>query len=147
LSESKGGRMRMHMGSPKLQGIISQGWVGRLFLLLLMMLTEITEFGMKGDLSPLRSDPGKGGLWFIVIAASANALIQVSVKTFDSAPFRWFIFALSFLYTLIFVGHQTTHLMLGEGFDIHFVLDLVHHILGIWSTVAAYKWSRSARGG
>jgi len=123
-----------------LRNIIVQGWMGMLSLLLLMMLTDLTELGMKGDFSPLRRDPGIGGLWFIVVMVSVNVLVQISVRTFEGSVFRRLVFGATALYTLIFVGHQVTHLLAGEGFDVHTVLDVVHHTLGVWAAFAAYRW-------
>jgi hypothetical protein len=130
----------MPLANDKLRSIVVQGWMGMLSLLLLMMLTDLTEFGMKGDFSPLLRDPGRGGLWFIVLMVSINVLVQLAVRTFEGGVFRRLIFSATVLYTLIFVGHQVAHLAQGEGFDIHTVLDIVHHTLGVWASVAAYRW-------
>jgi len=130
----------MTVASDKLRSIVAQGWMGMLALLLLMMLTDLTEFGMKGDFSPLLRDPGMRGLWFIVVMASVNVLVQMAVRTFEGAGFRRLTLGATVLYTLMFVGHQVTHLAKGEGFDLHTVLDVVHHALGIWASVAAYRW-------
>jgi hypothetical protein len=35
--------------------------MGMLSLLLFMLLTDLTEFTMAGDFSPLLRDPGRGG--------------------------------------------------------------------------------------
>ena len=131
----------MNIDSDRLRHIVVQGWAGMLSLLLLMMLTDLMEFGMKGDFSPLSKDPGTGGLWFIAVVICINVLVQISVRSFDGKYFRWAIFGATTLYTLVFIGHQTTHLMLGEGFDIHAVLDITHHILGIWASAAAFRWA------
>jgi hypothetical protein len=130
----------MPLANDKLRSIVVQGWMGMLSLLLLMMLTDLTEFGMKGDFSPLLRDPGRAGLWFIVVMVSGNVLVQMAVRTFEGGVFRRLIFGATVLYALIFVGHQVTHLAQGEGFDIHTVLDIVHHTLGVWASVAAYRW-------
>ena len=127
--------------SEKWRHIIAQAWAGMLCLLLLMMLTDLTEAGMQGDFSGLAKDPGTGGLWFIVIVAAVNVLFQVCVRAFASAAFRWAAFSASSLYTLIFLGHQATHMLMGEGFDMHAILDLTHHALGIWASIAAYRWA------
>ena len=132
----------MNKLSDKLRNIIAQGWTGMLFLLFLMMLVDLNEFGMKGDFSALIKDPGIVGLWFVVIMASVNVLIQILIKTFDAKPFRWIIFGATVVYTLIFVGHQLDHLSSGVVFDFHFIIDIVHHTLGIWASIAAYRWAR-----
>lgn len=122
------------------RNIITKGWSGMLFLLLLMMITDIVECGMKNDFHFLIKDPGIIGLWIIVTVAIINVIIQIAVQTFEGKKFRWFVFILTLLYTLFFVGHQIKHLSMGEGMDVHFFLDIAHHLLGGWSTIFAYKW-------
>lgn len=127
---------------PQTRNIIAKGWSGMLFLLFLMMITDIVECGIKNDFSFLTKDPGSKGLWFIVIMTIINVSIQILVQTFESKKFRWFVFSLTLLYTLFFIGHQVVHLVMGEGIDIHFFLDITHHLLGIWAVIFAYKWAK-----
>jgi len=124
----------------KLKNILVQGWVGMLFLLFLMILTDLVEFGMRSDFTSLNSDPGIAGLWFIVIFSSVNVLMQISIQTFDSKGSRWVFLFITVIYTFIMIAHQLNHLVTGEGFDMHFVLDVTHHILGIGASIAAYKY-------
>jgi hypothetical protein len=80
------------------------------------------------------------GLWFIVVMVSVNVLVQIAVRTFEGEVFRRLIFGATVIYTLVFIGHQVNHFIKGEGFDIHTVLDVVHHTLGVWASIAAYRW-------
>jgi hypothetical protein len=132
----------MNSIADRLRNIIVQGWAGMLYLLLLMSLTDLNELGMKGDFSALNIDPGVGGLWFVVIMSCINVLVQISVRAFDGTPFRWLVFVASVIYTILFIIHQIDHLSAGQWFDMHFVIDLVHHTLGISASVAAFRWAR-----
>jgi hypothetical protein len=126
----------------KVRSIIIKGWSGMLFLLLLMMITDLVECGMKNDFTLLLRDPGISGLNFIVIMTVTNVLVQIALLTFENKKFKWFVFVLTLLYTLVFIGHQANHLIAGEGIDIHFFLDLTHHLLGIWATIFAFRWTQ-----
>ncbi len=138
----------MYSPSERLQNIIAQGWVGMLFMLILMMLADLVELGMKGDFSPLAQDPGIAGLWFIVIVSSINVMMQISVRAYEDKLCRWSIFGVTALYTFVFIVHQATHLVAGEGFDLHFILDVTHHTIGIVTSIAAYRWAKlSERNG
>ena len=132
----------MEVNNIKIRSVITKGWSGMLFVLLLMMITDLIECGMKNDFSLLLKDPGISGLYLIVIMAITNVIVQISVFTFENKIFKWTVFVLSMLYTLLFVAHQVDHLMAGEGIDMHFFLDITHHLLGIWTTIYAYKWAR-----
>lgn len=125
------------------RSIISKCWNGMLLLLLLMMITDIVECGMRNDFTFLTQDPGNNGLWFIVVMAITNICMQVSVQTFESKIFIWFVFGATLLYTLLFVMHQIIHLISGEGVDYHFYLDITHHLMGVWAAIFAFKWAKS----
>lgn len=126
----------------KLRNVIVQGWAGMLFLLFLMTLVDLNLLGMGGDFSALNIDPGVGGLWFVVIMACINVLLQISVRTFENKPFRWLVFGASVIYTLLFVIHQVEHMSSVLVLDYHFIIDMIHHTLGIWASVAAFRWAK-----
>lgn len=126
----------------QLRNVVVQGFAGMLFLLLMMTLTDLNELGMGGNFSALNIDPGVAGLWFMVIMTCINVLVQISVRTFENKPFRWLVFGASVIYTLLFVFHQVEHMSSGLVFDMHFVIDIVHHTLGIWATIAAFQWAK-----
>jgi hypothetical protein len=129
--------------TPQFRSIISKCWNGMLLLLLFMMITDIVECGMRNDFTFLIQDPGKNGLWFIVVMTITNVCMQVSIQTFESKIFRWFVFGATLLYTLLFVLHRVIHLISGEGFDYHFYLDATHHLMGAWAAIFAFKWAKS----
>jgi hypothetical protein len=128
----------------KYQNIVVQGWVAMLFLLLTMFITDIVELAMKGDYTStsafLSKDPGMDGLWFLAFLICFNVLVQMAIRTISCLKFRWLTLALTISYGLFFLAHQVIHLLNGEGYDIHFVIDVTHHIIAIWATCGAYKW-------
>lgn len=124
----------------KIQIVISKSFAGMLSLLFLMMLTDITECGMKNDFALLQKDPGLKGLYFISAMTIINVILQATIFTNRKIFYRYFILGISILYTLFFVVHQVIHLASGEGIDIHFFLDLTHHVLGIIAINYSYKW-------
>ena len=132
----------MKQESEKLRRIVVQGWLGMLLLLIIMIIADLIEFGMKGDFSPLINDPGIVGLWFIAVISCVSVLTQMFLRTYDAYSCRWAFFYMTFAYTSIFITHQLYHLVAGAGFNIHFLLDVTHHILGVWATIAAYRWAK-----
>ncbi len=107
----------------------------------MMILTDLIEFGMRGDFSPLIKDPGIGGLWFIAAVTSVSVIVQMLLRTQDARSCRWAFFVVTVAYTSVFIAHQVIHIISGEGFDIHFLLDVTHHSLGVWASIAAYRWA------
>ncbi len=134
----------------KHQGILLQGWVGMLFILITMLITDVLEYSMRGeyeDLSLLlRNDPGMVGLWFLSAMICFNVIAQMLIRTISKKACVWRAFWITLVYSLFFVVHQVVHVVNGEGFDIHTILGVTHHILGFWATWAAYKWAVSISG-
>ena len=137
----------MHNDHNKYQNLLAQGWNGMLFLLLTMFITDIVELTIQGNFQHasdfMAKDPGTRGLWLLACLICFNVLVQMTVRSVNSTACRRFIFWATTLYTLFFAGHQVRHLLAGEGWDIHFVLDTTHNIVGAWASWAAYKWAQS----
>ncbi len=130
----------------KYQSIVVQGWIGMLFLLLTMFITDIVELGMQGDYANtsdfLLRDPGVTGLWVLSFLICFNVLAQISIRSISKHKCRWWVFGITVGYTAFFLAHQVMHLLSGEGFDIHFILDSTHDVIGAWASLAAYRWAR-----
>ena len=129
------------MKEENIRSNIVQGFVGMLFLLLMMTDADLVGAGLTQNFNLLQKDPGIIGLWLTSIAVSFNVLIQIAIRTFDSKKFRWGILGISIVYVLLFVLHQLFHFFVGDGINIHFMFDITHHIIGIWVIVNAYKWA------
>ena len=128
------------------RAIIVHAWSGMLAILLTMLIADVVRYAMQGPYNELStalaSDPGAGGLWVLIGLICMNALVQVSVHTFDARFFRLAVFWAGIAYTLFFVSHQVAHVLAGEGFGLHTILDLTHHGLGGWACWASFRWSR-----
>jgi hypothetical protein len=131
------------------RAITIQSWSGMLVVLLAMLIADIDRLAIQGSYGEqaesLAADPGVTGLWVLVSLLCLNALVQVSVRTFDTPLFRRAVFWLSVAYTAFFVLHQAAHIMAGERFSLHTILDLTHHVLGLWACWASNRWARLAR--
>ena len=131
------------------QAITAQAWSGMLAVLLAMLIADVVRLSMKGNfddlVASLNADPGPTGLWVLICLICLNTLVQVAVRTVDAPVFRRAVFWLTVAYTVFFVIHQVVHLLSGEGFSIHTILDLTHHTLGVWACWAAYQWAWKAR--
>lgn len=131
------------------RAITAQSWSGMLVVLLAMLIADMDRLaiqGSYGELSQsLAADPGLTGLWVLVSLMCLNSLVQVSVHTFDAPLFRRAVFWTSVAYTAFFVLHQATHIIAGERFSLHTILDLTHHVLGLWACWASSRWASLAR--
>ena len=129
------------------RAITAQAWSGMLAVLLTMFIADLVRLSIKGPYAELAeslaADPGLTGLWVLVCLICLNALVQVAVRAFDGAAFRRLVFWTSVLYTAFFIWHQVAHVLSGERFGLHTVLDLTHHVLGLWACWASFRWSRS----
>lgn len=130
------------------QALTAQGWSAMLLLLLAMFITDLVEFSMRGAYqalsAQLRDDPGAVGLWLLSVLICLNVIAQMAIRSVHHDRCRWRVFWFTAAYAVFFMGHQLVHLFAGEGLDIHFVLNVTHHLIGIWAAWAAYRWARAA---
>lgn len=129
----------------KYQSLVVQGWVGMLFLLLTMFITDLVELGMQGDYAAtsvfLLKDPGVAGLWFLAGLICLNVIAQMGIRAVSEKRCRWWVFGVTVGYGCFFLAHQVMHLAAGEGLDIHFLLDTTHNVIAAWASWAAYQWA------
>ena len=130
------------MNKEKIRSIIAQGYVGMLFLLVMMTISDLTIAGLSKNLDLLQNDPGTIGLWMTAVLLCINVLIQIAIRTFDSRKFRQSIYVISIIYMLLFVVHQIFHFAVGDGITIDLMYDITHHIIGIWVIIYARKWAK-----
>ena len=132
----------MNMNKENIRGVIVQGYVGMLFLLIIMTVSDLTVAGLSKNLDMLQNDPGIVGLWMTAVLLSVNVLVQIAIRTFDGKKFRQSIYAASIIYMLLFVAHQIFHFATGDGVTIDLMYDITHHIIGIWVIIYARKWAK-----
>lgn len=132
----------MKMKKEDIRNIIVQGYVGMLFLLIIMTVSDLTIAGLSQNFDILQNDPGIIGLWMTAVFLSINVLIQISIRTFNGKKFRQSIYIISIIYMLLFVAHQIFHFANGDGITINLMYDITHHILGIWVIIYARKWAK-----
>lgn len=130
------------MKEENIRGVIVQGYVGMLFLLVMMTVSDLTVAGLSKNLDLLQNDPGTAGLWMTAILLCINILIQIAIRTFDGKKFRQSVYLASIIYVLLFVAHQIFHFAAGDGITIDLMYDLTHHVIGIWVIVYARKWAK-----
>jgi len=133
------------------QGLVVQGWSGMLVLLLAMFITDLVEYAMRGEYRELShllaADPGVAGLWVLTALICLNVVAQMAVRAVHRRGCRRRVFGFTLAYVLFFAIHQAVHLAGGDGFDLHFLLDLAHHVVGLWACWAAWRWVRLADTG
>ena len=130
------------MDKENIRSIIVQGYVGMLFLLIMMTVSDLTVAGLSQNLNLLQNDPGAVGLWMTAVLLSINIIIQIAVRTFDGKKFRQSIYLVSIIYMLLFVAHQIFHFAAGDGVTIDLMYDTTHHIIGVWVIIYARKWAK-----
>jgi hypothetical protein len=132
----------MIMEKDNIKSVIVQGYVGMLFLLIMMTVSDLTVAGLSKNLDLLQNDPGIVGLWMTAVLLCINVLVQIAIRTFDGKKFRQGIFVISVIYVLLFLAHQIFHFAAGDGVTIDSMYDVTHHIIGVWVIIYARKWAK-----
>jgi hypothetical protein len=127
----------------KLRRLISSCLSGMIVLLIMMFISDYIRLGIGGDFSSLGSDPGIPGLWMLTVLVCLNLLAQVSIQAATGKPAKIILIAFIAVYGLFFLGHQCIHYLSdGFAFDVHVLLDTVHHILSAIALWSGFKWLR-----
>lgn len=134
--------MKLLMKKDDIKNVIVQGYVGMLFLLVMMTVSDLVVAGLSQNFDLLQNDPGIIGLWMTAVLLCINVLIQIAIRTFDGKKFRQGIYAVSIIYMLFFVAHQIFHFTAGDGITIDLMYDVTHHIIGVWVIIHAGKWAK-----
>jgi len=129
------------MNSERMRNIIAHGWIAMLFLLMTMTVVWILQGAMEGNLQAYAQEEGISGLWNWAIFFSIAAVMPFFVRIWQGKAFRWIVFGITSLWTIVFIGSwviegvaaATAYLIL---------INVVHHIVAVWTTVIAYKWAR-----
>ncbi len=129
------------MKNEKMRNIIVQGWRAMLLILMTMTSVFILQGTMEGKLQAWAQKGGVAELWGSIIFFGFAAVMPFLVGMWEAKAFRWIVFAITLLWTLLFVVFLI--LSLSEALGPYYpVLYIVHDIVAIWTTVIAYKWAR-----
>ena len=141
----------------KMSNTIIQGWRAMLLILMTMTIIWMLTGAMYGKLQSFAQEQGNAGLWNWTIFFSTAAIIPFFIKRFKGKVFKWVIFVITFLWTLIFftaspclfnvikwllgIGKVSPPYHPAPGPYIPF-LYLIHHIVAVWTTIIAFKWAK-----
>lgn len=77
----------------KYQGLVVQGWMGMLVLLLAMFIADLVEYSMRGEYQTLSTllakDPGMIGLWVLSALVCFNVIAQMAICAVHRRGCRW----------------------------------------------------------
>ena len=117
----------------KLRDIVAYGWIGLLLAQLATFITSILASGIES----ITANVNPPAIWAMTVFTCINLLMPMAIRTFEAGAFRWVVFGLTVLYTVIFF----LHLFIGQATPV-VALRLIMMIMGGWATVAAFKWAR-----
>lgn len=109
------------------------------------IVMDLVRITVEGSTQEWARHLGMPGVKFILAVMTVYALLPVLVRTLAAHWFRYVVVGLTVLMSLFVGAHEVSHLTAGDKpFGLLHLLDLTHHILGIWVTVAAVLWAREA---
>lgn len=83
-------------------------------------------------------------IWATVIFIATCLILQMLVKTFEGAVFRWAVFGITAAFVGFFILHSADHVAqyLREGITLHLPFDTVLYVVGSWTVYLTWKWAR-----
>ncbi len=130
------------------QSTLSQGWTA-LTMLLLLMIALLSE---RGGFAEYGSPPGSVMLALLAASGTLKVSMSILVRLLDSPWFRWVNAGLMGAMTLMFIAHHL-HSTVGGGTAAicgsatsgsFYLVETVHHLVGVPMSVLAFRWARRA---
>lgn len=117
----------------KLRNIVTYGWIVLLLAHLAIFNISILTVGLE----TITANVNPPAIWAMTVFISINLLMPLAIQTIEAGVFRWVVFGLTVLYTVIFFLHifaDTTAPII--------TLRIIMIIGSGWAAVAAFKWAR-----
>jgi len=136
----------MQKTTSKYRAIVAQGWTMMFIIFIAMFVMGLVKSAINEDFSYYQTDPGYQGLAVLTVVMGIYALMPMLVKTFEGRWLGLLSAGLGVFFTMFFIAHQLAHLIEGDKpFSILHLLDIAHHILGVWVVTASVLWVKQTK--
>jgi hypothetical protein len=136
----------MQQQEPSTAHFIAQGWVMMFLVFIAVLMMEFVTASVADDLSIFRNPDGQRMLRVVIFVVMLHALMPLLVWKLDAAWFRWTVLCITGVFTVAMIGHQWIHVLRDDRpVGLLNLLDITHHVLGLWVTTAAWRWVRETR--
>lgn len=123
---------------------ISICWVILIQIVTIMFVVALLYGAIADDFTEFATHPGDIGVNITIITVVIYAALSLLVRFVRHVVFRWFVFACSIFFFLLFLAHQLSHLIVdGRPFDLYNALDFAHHLVALLSAVLCFLWART----
>jgi hypothetical protein len=122
---------------------IAIGWIMMFFVLLAMFVVDLAKSAINENFENWSQDMNEGGLMIMLVIMCIYIFIPMLTLVINAKWYRGFVIGITAFITLFFIAHEIAHMLTGDmPFGLRHILDFSHHILGVWVTIAAVKWSK-----
>ena len=127
----------------RMRGIVAQGWTAMFIVSLGNLVMDMIRTAAEGSQARWVEHFGPQGVQFVLIVLSVYAVMPMLVRTLSARWFRGVVVGVTALMTLFVGAHEVVHVAANDKpFGVIHALDITHHILGVWTLVAAIMWAR-----
>lgn len=124
---------------------VAQGWTVMFLVFIAIFQMEFIAMSVNADISTFQSPEGRQVFKAAVVLMALHAFMPLLVCSLTARWFRWGVVLVTAFFTVAMVGHQWAHVVKGDKpVALLHLLDLCHHVISAWVTVAAVRWARSA---
>lgn len=129
--------------SEHFRSLLAQGWTAMMLVFLANIVMDIVRVTVQGNPVPWAEHMGMAGVQFILVVLSVYALMPMLIRSISARGFRYAMIGITAFMSLFVAAHEVSHLIAADKpFGLLHALDLTHHLLGIWSVIAALMWAR-----
>ena len=125
------------------RSIVAQGWTIMFMVFLANIVMDIVRNTVMNSSTQWANHLGMTGVKFVTVIMAIYAVMPVLIRTLSVRWFRYVVVACTALITLFVAAHEVSHLVAADKpFGVLHILDILHHVLGIWVIVATVMWIR-----
>jgi hypothetical protein len=126
---------------------IVHAWIGMFIVFASMLLMQVLQLLIDDNVEMLYLDPGISGMKVLISIEAFYAMMMVLTHLVHPVaklrPLRWLLMVAGLLTWMYFITHHAGHYTQNERPDFFSnVLDLTHHVLGLWLVITSVRWAR-----
>lgn len=131
------------ISNDRFRAMVAQGWTLMFMVFVSNLVIDLIKNAVRGDATQWAQHLGMPGVQLLLVVMAIYALMPMLVRSLSAPWFRFTVVGLTVFMGLFVGAHEISHLSPNDKpFGIFHTLDLTHHVLVIWVTVAAVRWSR-----
>jgi hypothetical protein len=140
---NNGGHAMLQTANDRFRAMSAQGWTLMFMVFVSNLVIDLIKNTVRGDSTQWAQHLGMPGVQLLLVVMVIYAIMPMLIRSLSAQWFRFAVVGLTVFMGLFVGAHEISHLSpTDKPFGIFHTLDVTHHVLVVWVTVAAVRWAR-----